>query len=148
MQEPIHIPIRFLSPSAKAPLRARPCDAGYDVFSTEDYWLRPGERHLFKLGISLSIPCGYVGLIRPRSGLALKSGIDVMAGTVDSGYLDDIGVLLINLSDGEEENSVQIKVGDRIAQIVFQKCESVMFQAVESFSGNMDRGGGFGSTGS
>ena len=135
--------IKFLSPLAHVPTRAREYDAGFDLYSTEDFTLQPGERRLFKLGLSMAIPAGYYGRISPRSGRALKEGLDVMAGTVDSGYLQEIGVVLINLG----QSLIDIYAGHKIAQMILQRCESVQFQSVDELPGS-DRGGGFGSTGS
>lgn len=90
--------------------------AGYDLFSIENYTLKPFERYLFKTGITLEIPDGIYGRIAPRSGLAYKNGIDVLAGVVDSDYRGDIGVILINLSNED----VKIEKGKAIAQIIFE----------------------------
>jgi hypothetical protein len=92
----IAIPFQKLSEKAKVPSQATFSDAGYDLFSTEAYALKPGERKLFKTNISTAIPHGYYGRIAPRSGLAYKHGIDVLAGVIDSGYRGDIGIILIN----------------------------------------------------
>ena len=120
-------------------------DAGMDVCSVEDYELQPGERHLFSTGWAAEIPSGYEIQVRPRSGLANKHGITVLnsPGTVDSNYRGLKGVILINLGSF----SVNIKAGDRIAQLVVApttKCEPVEVAEVH----DTERGtGGFGSTG-
>lgn len=123
--------------------------AGADLKSAEDVIIPSGESRLVKTGLKVVIPMGYVGLIHPRSGLALKHGITVLntPGTIDSDYRGEIGVILYNTSDRD----FSIVVGDRIAQIVFQKYEMAAFV----FGGvdvpkdeDTDRGeGGFGSTG-
>jgi len=107
--------------------------------------LSPGDRVLFSTGISLSIPPGYEGQIRPRSGWALKNGITVLnsPGTIDSDYKGEIKVLLINLGHG----SVEIKRGDRIAQLVIApvvKAELVLVNALET---SVRGDSGFGSSG-
>tara|TARA_R110000796_G_scaffold232637_3_gene351064 strand:+ start:2171 stop:2596 length:426 start_codon:yes stop_codon:yes gene_type:complete len=139
------IPIKKLKENAKIPTRAHSGDAGYDLYSTEGLVLLPGERHLFKTGIALAIPKGYYGRIAPRSGLAFRQGIDVLAGVIDPSYREEIGVLLINLS----ESRVEIKSGDRIAQMIFESCAEPMLFEVDEFmdAEETERVGGFGSSG-
>ena len=116
--------------------------AGCDLSSTEDYTLKPGERKLFKTGISIAIPSGFYGRVAPRSGLAYKSGLDVLAGVIDEDYRGDVGVILINL--GQEDKS--IVAGDKIAQLIFEVCARAEFVEVENLD-ETDRGaGGYGST--
>lgn len=135
--------VKKLSEDAIVPTKANRSDAGWDLYSLSDASLDPGTRALIKTGISLEIPSGYVGLIWPRSGLAVKNGIDVFAGVVDAGYRGDVGVCLHNSS----EQKVEIKQGDRIAQILFQPVPH--FRLVESSDlTSTERGeGGFGSSG-
>jgi dUTP pyrophosphatase len=127
------------------PKYARDGDAGADLTSS-DLVIVPAEgRVLAKTGIKIAIPYGYVGLIHPRSGLALKSGVTVLnaPGTVDSGYRGEIGVILQNTSPVD----VFLAAGERIAQLVIQKVETVEFNVVDALT-ESDRGeGGFGSTG-
>lgn len=106
--------------------------------------LSPGDRVLFSTGISLSIPPGYEGQIRPRSGWALKDGITVLnsPGTIDSDYKGEIKVILINL--GHE--SVEIKRGDRIAQLVIAPVIKAELVIVEELETSARGAGGFGST--
>lgn len=127
------------------PLYARDGDAGADLTSSEYVLILAGRRALVKTGIKIAIPYGYVGLVHPRSGLALKSGITVLnaPGTIDSGYRGEVGVILYNTSDIDFE----VKPGDRIAQLVIQKVSTVEFEVVNALT-ESDRGeGGFGSTG-
>lgn len=108
--------------------------------------LHPGERFLFSTGISLEVPEGFEGQIRPRSGMAVKQGLTVLntPGTVDSDYRGELKVCLINL--GQE--TVTISPQDRIAQLVIAQAEQVTF-VVDHLLSETDRGaGGFGSTGS
>ena len=107
----------------KIPIKAYPNFAGYDLFADENGLVLPNLRTLINTGIQMSIPKGYYGQISPRSGLALNKGIVAFNGTIDSGYLGYIYVLLFNFSDDE----FSVKRGDRIAQIIFKKCESVSF---------------------
>ena len=106
--------------------------------------IQPGGRVLAGTGISLAIPAGYEGQIRPRSGLALKHGVTVLnsPGTIDSDYRGEIKILLINLGS----KPVEIKRGDRIAQIVFAPVAHAALQCVESFDDTARGSGGFGST--
>lgn len=121
--------------------------AGMDLRANlqEDVVIAPGERKLISTGLKISLPVGYEAQIRPRSGLALKKGVTVLnsPGTVDSDYIGDIGVILIN--HGEE--SFTISNGDRIAQMVIAKHETVEFEQVESLDETERGAGGFGSTG-
>jgi dUTP pyrophosphatase len=89
-------------------------DAGMDISSQEDYVLKPGERHLFSTDIYLATPIGSAVIAKPRSGLAVKYGIDVLAGVIDEDYTGEVKVLLINL--GQEDFTVS--KNDRIAQLV------------------------------
>jgi dUTP pyrophosphatase len=127
------------------PIYAQPGDAGADLRSAESLSLQPGERKLVKTGISIALPSGYVGLVHPRSGLALKHGITVLnsPGTVDAGYRGEIMVTLINTSD----EVFEIAIGDRIAQLLIQEIVQAKFVVVSQLPGS-DRGNsGFGSTG-
>lgn len=122
--------------------------AGMDLRAVleNEYELQPGERKLFFTGLKISLPEGFEAQIRPRSGLAYKYGITVLnsPGTVDADYRDEIGVLLINLSD----KLFTIHDGDRIAQMVVARHAVVEFEEVEDFSDdNVNRNGGFGHTG-
>ena len=107
----------------KIPIKAYANSAGYDLFADENGLVLPNSRTLINTGIKMSIPKGYYGQISPRSGLALNKGIVAFNGTIDSGYLDYIYVLLFSFSD----NQFSVRRGYRIAQIVFKKCETVPF---------------------
>ena len=138
--------VKKLHKDAVIPSYAKNGDAGMDLYSVEAIGILSGERVLVKTGISIELPKGYEAQIRPRSGLALKKGITVLntPGTIDEGYRGEIGVILINHSD----EIVFIQKGDRIAQMVINKIESVKIEEVKELS-DTDRGtGGFGSTGS
>jgi len=134
--------IKLLSDKAVVPTKGSKGAAGYDLYATEAYELKIGERHAFKTDISMSIPIGIYGRIAPRSGHALKKGIDVMAGVDDPDYRGEVKVILINL--GQEP--FQVNVGDKIAQIIFEHYTEHEFTVVDKLD-NTDRGvGGFGST--
>jgi dUTP pyrophosphatase len=136
--------VKIKSNSGVIPRYLTKGSAGCDICSTENYVLKPGERHLFSTGIYLEVPSGHECQIRPRSGLAFKHGVTVLnaPGTCDQDYRGEIKVLLIN--HGQE--SFEVNVGDRIAQLVFASVKQAKF--VDDNLSNTDRGaGGFGSTG-
>lgn len=129
----------------RAPSYAHPGDAGADLRSAETVEIGAQNWALVKTGVSIALPEGYVALVHPRSGLALKNGITVLntPGTIDAGYRGEIGVILYNASN----KPFTVSPGDRIAQLVIQKFESAKFTRVE-YLNDTDRGqGGFGSTG-
>ena len=107
--------------------------------------LAPMQRFLVPTGLYMEIPVGYEGQVRPRSGLALKSGITVLntPGTIDADYRGQVGVILINLSD----KPFVINSGDRVAQLVIARCEQVEPVQVEVLSETERGAGGFGHTG-
>lgn len=125
------------------PSRGSEGAAGWDLYAIEDAYIGPGERQLIDTGIASEFSDSIVGKINPRSGLAYKYGIDVMAGVIDSDFRDSIKVLLINHGD----QPFVVSPGDRIAQIVF----TMVFHNVVEHDGQVsetERGtGGFGSTG-
>jgi dUTP pyrophosphatase len=136
--------IKTLNINAKLPTTSTIFSAGYDLASTEEVVIAPHERKLVKTGLMLEIPPGYYGRIAPRSGLALKHGIDVFAGVIDSDYRGEIGVILYN---SDKEKSFHISTGDRIAQIIFEKCYHFDFENQDILSDTSRGEGGFGSTG-
>ena len=107
--------------------------------------LKPLQRTLVKTGLFISLKPGYEAQVRPRSGLALKKGISVLnsPGTIDADYRGEIGVILINLSDSE----FKIDSGDRIAQMVIAKHETVSWKSVDKLDDSLRGDKGFGSTG-
>ena len=125
-----------------------PGAAGLDLKSAVDYILKPGEYKMIPTNIYIKLPDGYEAQVRPRSGLAAKYGISVVnsPGTVDADYTGQIGVILIN----HGVDPFEIKIGDRIAQMVVNKVEQLNWVPVDSIEalGETERGqGGFGSTG-
>lgn len=139
------IKISRLDCDAKMPARSNPTDAGADLFGLEDFTLEPGERRTIRTGISLEIPEGYYGRIAPRSGLASKHGLDVLAGVVDSGYRGEIKVVLLNT---DKDNPFQARKGDRIAQLIIERHFNLPLVPSEGLSESERGSGGFGSTGS
>ena len=135
--------VKKLTDQSLIPVQANPNDAGYDIFSAENYLLQPMERKLFKSGISLEIPKGHYGRVAPRSGLAYKHGIDVLAGVIDSSYRGEVGVILINLGD----KPFSVSSGDRIAQLIIETCHYPKIMQVESHQETVRGEKGFGSSG-
>lgn len=121
-------------------------DAGADLRTTQDVTLRPFERALVPTGVAIALPAGYVALVHPRSGLAVKHGVTVLnaPGTIDAGYRGEIKVPLINM---DPENTVQFNRGDRIAQLVIQRYVEARFVEASQLPGSDRSTKGFGSTG-
>jgi dUTP pyrophosphatase len=129
------------------PSRASPGSAGFDLRAAIDgeVVLRPGERLLVPTGVVLEIPAGWEGQVRPRSGLALRHGIGIVnaPGTIDSDYRGEVAVLLINLGDAD----FRLRRGDRVAQLVIARVETVEWDEAETLAESGRGDGGFGSTG-
>jgi dUTP pyrophosphatase len=118
--------------------------AGADLRASVALTLAPGERAAVPTGIALELPPGCVGLVWPRSGLAVRHGIDTLAGVIDSDYRGEVKVVLVNHGD----QPFSIAPGDRIAQLLVQAVERVTFTAAAAPLAATSRGaGGFGSTG-
>ncbi len=143
----VQVLITRLDSSVPLPSYAKGGDAGADLTTTIDFTLAPGERQLVPTGIAIALPDGYVALVHPRSGLAIKAGITLVnaPGTVDAGYRGEISCILINHDRFE---SISFKKGDRIAQLVIQKVERADFIELSELPGSGRGSGGFGSTGS
>lgn len=131
---------------AVLPAYAKDGDAGADLTSVAEVVLGPGERALVPTGVALALPRGWVGLVHPRSGLAARHGVSVVnaPGTVDSGYRGEILVNLINL---DPRDSVTVRVGDRIAQLVLQEVGEGEFLPVDSLPVSERGDTGHGSSG-
>lgn len=165
----VSIPIELCHEDAKMPSYANDTDAGMDVYALEDITVNPGETVLVKTGLKVAIPVGYELQVRPKSGRALKTKLRVAntPGTIDSGYRDEIGVIIENIEhpiqDIEYEfdehgtpiiksilhgKSYTINKGDKFAQLVLNEVPHVAFYEVNNINEiEGDRGGGFGSTG-
>ncbi|MFI9632145.1 dUTP diphosphatase [Nocardia sp. NPDC051929] len=140
------IPLLRLDPGIPLPTRAHAGDAGVDLCTTQDVILEPGERVLVGTGVAVALPVGTVGLIHPRSGLAAKAGLSVVntPGTVDAGYRGEIKVCLIN---HDPRTPIELRRGDRIAQLLVQRVELVDFVQVDSLDETTRGAGGYGSSG-
>lgn len=161
----IIMPIEYCRPDAKMPTYAHLTDAGMDVYLTEDITIHPGETKLIPLGIKCAVPLGYELQVRPKSGRSLKSKLRIAntPGTIDSGYRDEIGVIVDNIdpvirSAEIDENGrlynilwgsdITLEKGEKIAQLVLNEVPKAVFYEVEKVSDiGENRGGGFGSTG-
>lgn len=161
----ILMPIEYCRPDAKMPTYAHLTDAGMDVYLTEDITIHPGETKLIPLGIKCAVPLGYELQVRPKSGRSLKSKLRIAntPGTIDSGYRDEIGVIVDNIdpvirSAEIDENGrlynivwgsdIILGKGEKIAQLVLSEVPKAVFYEVEKVSDiGENRGGGFGSTG-
>ncbi len=142
----LEIPIVRLDPELPLPAYAHEGDAGLDLYASEGATLAAGGgRALVPTGISIAIPMGYGGFVLPRSGLAVKHGISVVnaPGLIDAAYRGEIKVVLVNT---DPTSDYQLARGDRIAQLVIQRVETVEWVVAESLDG-VDRGGGFGHSG-
>ena len=132
----------MLDKGAVMPTRSHPWDAGWDLFSMEDGYIRCNQHRVFNTGVHVEIPEGFYGEIRSRSGLMCNHGI-LTDGTIDAHYTGPIKVCLFNHGTSKYE----VKKGDKIAQLVILKCELPELELVTEL-GSTDRGdNGFGSTG-
>src|SRR5690349_2937124 len=137
----MEILVQRLDPEVPMPSRAHPGDAGLDLHAAEDVALKPGERASVATGIAIAIPDGYAGFVVPRSGLAARHGIGVVnaPGLIDSGYRGEIRVLLVNLDQNE---AVELRRGERIAQLVIQHVvEATLREVAELPSSARGEGG-------
>nr|WP_261820608.1 dUTP diphosphatase [Nocardioides sp. OK12] len=145
---PPELPVQVVRLDADLPLPsyAHPGDAGADLLTTVDVRLEPGERALVPTGIAIALPAGYVALVHPRSGLAARHGVSIVntPGTVDAGYRGEVKVLLVNLDPRER---VELRRGDRVAQLVVQRVERARFVEVAALPSSLRGDGGYGSTG-
>lgn len=143
----VDVPIVRLDPDLPTPSYAHPGDAGADLLARESVVLEPGGgRALVPTGVALAIPVGYAGFVQPRSGLALRHGVTCLntPGLIDSGYRDELKVLLVNTDPDEP---YKVERGDRIAQLVIQRVEEAGFVVVDELPPSTRDTGGFGSTG-
>ena len=133
----------FMRDGARPLLRGSPSSAGFDLCAAEDGCVAPGARLCVGTGLQMEIPAGCYGRIAPRSGLALRFGVDVGAGVVDCDYRGEVKVLLFNHGDAD----FSFKSGDRVAQLIIERINFCPAVEVSSLSATVRGGGGFGSTG-
>lgn len=137
------IKFQKLHEDAKLPTRGSAKSAGLDLYSIEEVTLAPGERTAVKTGLAVAIPEGFYGRIGPRSGLAVKHGVDTLAGIVDADYRGEILCAIINL--GQE--TITLKKGERIAQLIIESIITPEPVWAENLDETTRGAGGFGSTG-
>jgi|TARA_B100001013_G_scaffold341599_1_gene266328 dUTP pyrophosphatase len=143
----VAIPVQRLDSDLALPSYAKPGDAGADLVANEDVTLAPGGgRALIGTGIAIAIPRGYAGFVQPRSGLALRHGVTCLntPGLIDSGYRDELKVLLINTDSSEP---YEVRRGDRIAQLVIKSVEEVVWEEADELDETERGQGGFGHSG-
>jgi dUTP pyrophosphatase len=143
----LEVPVRRIDPDLPLPSYAHIGDAGADLVAREGAVLAPaGGRALVPTGIAVAIPEGYAGFVQPRSGLALRHGVTCLntPGLIDAGYRDELRVILVNTDPAQ---AYEVHRGDRVAQLVIQRVESVRFVVVEELSASQRSLEGFGSTG-
>ena len=132
-----------LDPRAVLPTRGSSAAAGLDLYSIEPIDLEPGQRMVVRTGLAVAVPVGYYGRVAPRSGLATKQGLDVLAGVIDADYRGEIGCLLHNT--GAE--TIELPQQSKICQLIIEKISTPEAAWADDLS-NTERGsGGFGSTG-
>jgi len=144
MAEPQTLLVKKLSDDATLPVRGSDWSAGYDLAASRPASIPPGGRAVVHTDLSVACPAGTYARIAPRSGLAIKKGIDVGAGVVDADYRGPVGVILFNL---DSNNSFEVKVGDRIAQLILEKISMAAIEEVKDLDETVRGAGGFGSTG-
>jgi dUTP pyrophosphatase len=167
----MNVKIKRLHSAAVIPQYAHDYDAGVDLVATEDVIVEPGETVKVPTGIAISLPAGYEAQVRPRSGITLKTKLRVALGTIDAGYVGEIGVIVDNIAtktihvtedvvylNGERYltptfvgvvpyDTYLIRKGDRIAQLVIAPVEQATFIEVDTLEETSRGEGGFGSSG-
>lgn len=169
LTKPVNIPVEICRDSVELPEYARLGDSGMDIRSAIDATIMPGQTLVIPTGLQMAIPQGYEIQVRPRSGVSLKTPLRVAnaPGTIDSGFRDEIGIIVSNNSSTEDLDKEEMPIygvgekgskpgiyeihkGDRIAQIVLAKVETINFELVEPGKVKtigVNRGGGFGHSG-
>jgi len=137
------VKVKRLHPGAKLPERGTNWSAGADLFCLEAFALEPGERKAVPTGLSVEIPPGWYGRVAPRSGLAVRHGIDTLAGIVDPDFRGELMVVIVNLG----ETPVSFNAGDRVAQLIIERAAICDYVLAEDLSETARGDGGFGSTG-
>ncbi len=141
----VTVRVKLLTPDSKMPVLATEGDVAFDLYSTIDLDLEPGQRSAVPTGISVEIPRGYEGEVRPRSGLALQYGVTVLnaPGTVDSGYRGEVKSIMVNLS----REPFKIMKGMRICQLAIRRVPDVRLVKTETLASSERGERGFGSSG-
>ena len=132
-----------LDPRATLPARGSRAAAGLDLYSIEAVSLKPGQRAVARTGLAVAIPEGFYGRLAPRSGLATKQGLDVLAGVIDDDYRGEIGCLLYNAGD----EKIELAANTKICQLIIEKIITPTAVWADDISETERGSGGFGSTG-
>jgi len=132
-----------LDPRATLPARGSRAAAGLDLYSIEAVSLKPGQRAVARTGLAVAIPEGFYGRLAPRSGLATKQGLDVLAGVIDADYRGEIGCLLYNAGD----KKIELAANTKICQLIIEKIITPTAAWADDLDDTERGGGGFGSTG-
>ncbi|RWS29003.1 deoxyuridine 5'-triphosphate nucleotidohydrolase-like protein [Leptotrombidium deliense] len=132
-----------ITANAIKPTRGSQLAAGYDLYSAYDYLIPAKGKEIVKTDLQVMVPDGCYGRVAPRSGLAVKSFIDVGAGVIDADYRGNVGVVLFNFG----ENEFKVSKGDRIAQLICEKIEIPELEEVDCVDDTLRGENGFGSTG-
>ncbi len=135
--------VQFLTDGAVLPARSSAGAAGYDLSSSMDVLVPAHERRMVHTGLAVAVPPGTYGRVAPRSGLAVRHGIDVLAGVIHPDYRGALGVMLMNTSG----TAFKVRAGDRIAQLVLERVETPGVRLVQELDSTERGEGGFGSTG-
>jgi dUTP pyrophosphatase len=142
----LEVQVTRLDPDVPLPAYAHPGDAGCDLVTTVDADVAPGERVVLPTGIALALPEGYAAFVHPRSGLAANHGVGLVnsPGTIDAGYRGEVKVILVN---HDPVKPVHLRRLDRVAQLVIQRVEQVVWRETGQLPGSERGEGGHGSTG-
>ena len=146
MQETIKLALKKLDEGLPTPAYAHLGDAGLDLYAASDVALGPGERAMVPTGVAVAIPEGYAGFVQPRSGLAAKKGLSIVntPGLIDSGYRGELKVIALNT---DASVPIELKRGERIAQLVIQAVPAVEIELAGELDDSERGTGGFGSSG-
>jgi dUTP pyrophosphatase len=142
----MRVEIKRLDDAVPLPSYATDGDAGLDLCAAEEVTLKPGERAAVSTGLAVAIPSGFAGFLHARSGRGLREGLALVnaPGLIDSGYRGEIKVIVVNLDNSE---ALEIRRGEKIAQLVVQAVEHVDLEVVDDLPDSRRGAGGFGSTG-
>ena len=134
---------RRLDERAILPTRGSASSAGLDLYSIEDISIAPRQRILARTGIAVAVPVGFYGRVAPRSGLAVKNGLDVLAGVIDSDYRGEVCCALLNTGD----ETIELAAGSRLCQLIVEQIITPTPKWVDELDETARGAGGFGSTG-
>jgi dUTP pyrophosphatase len=140
---PEHLRFKQLDERATLPTRGSVHSAGLDLYSIESLLIEPGQRATAHTGLAVAIPIGFYGRIAPRSGLAAKNGLDVLAGVIDSDYRGEVGCLLYNT--GSEP--IELAAKSKVCQLILEKIITPTPEWASDLDETARGAGGFGSTG-